>query len=60
VEDRMQTVVKGKRNRDSLVASKSVKVETIGHKIDKGVSPYIYLYIPELRRNYKPESGMFK
>jgi hypothetical protein len=62
----MQIVVKGKEHRDSLVASRSVEVENIGHKIDKRVSPhiyilykYIYLYIPELPRNYKPESGIF-
>ena len=55
----MQIVVKGKEHRDSLVASKSVEVKNIGHKIDKRVGLYIciymyisyiniYLYIPEI------------
>jgi hypothetical protein len=65
VKDHMQIVVNGKEHRDSLVASRSVEVENIEHKIDKRVSPYIYiyiyiyLYISELRRNYKPDSGIF-
>jgi len=33
VEDHMQLVVKGKKNRDSWVASRSVEVENIAHKI---------------------------
>jgi hypothetical protein len=40
-EDRMQNILKGKKKRDSLVASRSVEVENIGHKIDKRVSTYI-------------------
>jgi hypothetical protein len=41
VEDHMQNVVKEKKKRDSLVASRSVEIENIGHKIDKRESPYI-------------------
>ena len=38
----MQIVVKGKENKESLVARRSVVVENIRHRIDKCVSPYMY------------------